>query len=242
MKIKVLIAIQARSTSSRFPGKALERLAGRSVLEHVILSCEASKAHMEDGFSRRAVSSSFLDVAICLVIPTGDEIKNHFDGRVDIVEGSETDVLDRYRIAFEKYKPDFLIRITGDCPLIPPFVISSHLKHAIKREADYVQNVDLRTRTSPDGWDVEVLSGRCFQYLLGRATSAAHREHVTLVLREESKPSWLRVWHSIGFIDESQCKISFDTGADKIEIERQLKIIKQKIDNAQQLGDGVFRL
>ena len=39
-------------------------------------------------------------------------------GKVEVVKGSESDVLSRFMPTILKYKPDHVIRITGDCPMV----------------------------------------------------------------------------------------------------------------------------
>jgi spore coat polysaccharide biosynthesis protein SpsF (cytidylyltransferase family) len=239
--VNVLIAIQARSTSTRFPGKVFEKIGEKSVLDLVLEAADDSRYFLMEMFKRRAANGNFLDVKVCLVIPEGDKIKEVCNGKVDIVEGSEMDVLARYKKAFDLYHPQYLVRITGDCPIIPPYVISTHVKQAVKMQADYVQNVDPLTRTSPDGWDCEVLSARAFSFLCEFARTPNQREHVTLALRE-NPPKWAKIWHCIGYKDDSGHKISFDTEEDRVEIIKQYDAVKRKIKTARDLGHGVFRL
>jgi spore coat polysaccharide biosynthesis protein SpsF (cytidylyltransferase family) len=134
-----------------------------------------------------------------------------------------------------------LCRITGDCPLIPPFIISAIIKSALRTRDDYVQNVDPRTRTSADGWDCEVMSAKAMSYLFTKASTKAHREHVTLLLREV-RPPWLTCTHVIGFKDDSSQKISLDTDKDLEEIRSQYSLVRSKIEQAKQLNDRVLRL
>ncbi len=238
---KVLIAIQARSGSSRYPGKVLEKISDKTVLDLILGAADESRYFLMDMYRRRVYNASCLDVKICLVIPESDPIKEAYNGKVDIVEGSEADVLSRYKKAFDLYNPDYIVRLTGDCPLIPPFVISTHVKQAVRMQADYVQNVDPITRTSPDGWDCEVLSARAFSFLCEFARTKEHKEHVTMYMRQ-NPPKWARIWHCIGYKDDSAHKISFDTAEDKAEILHHYETVKAKIELAKKLGHGVFRL
>ena len=58
--------------------------------------------------------------------------KYNLNGRVEVVRGDENDVLQRFLPSINKYRPDHIIRITGDCPLVSPelgdIIIKSHLE------------------------------------------------------------------------------------------------------------------
>ena len=41
----------------------------------------------------------------------------------EVYRGSETDVLDRYVQAVLLHRPDAVVRITGDCPLVDPVLV-----------------------------------------------------------------------------------------------------------------------
>jgi spore coat polysaccharide biosynthesis protein SpsF len=112
--LSVLIGIQARSTSTRLPRKCFEPLGGKRLLDHVIDSCHRAERYVNKNTYKNNYSAS-----TALLIPEGDPLKKGFGSQVNIVEGPEDDVLTRYAIAVEKYKPDYICRITGDCPLMP---------------------------------------------------------------------------------------------------------------------------
>ena len=56
----------------------------------------------------------------------------NLDNKIEVVRGSEDDVLSRFIPSIKHYQPDHIIRITGDCPLISSelgdILISSHLR------------------------------------------------------------------------------------------------------------------
>jgi spore coat polysaccharide biosynthesis protein SpsF len=217
---RVMIGIQARSTSVRFPGKHFELLAGRMILDHVIDACE----HAAEYVNRLHAG---LKPFVVLLTPDGDPLAERFAGKVDIFTGPEHDVLTRYHRAAEKYKPDYICRITGDCPLIPPFVISKHLIVAWKNAYDYTSNVDELCRTAEDGLDCEVMSRQMLDWLNQHATEDLMREHVTILARSE-KPRWARLAFLLGHFDRSYVKRSVDTPQDLEEVRKELAAITAK--------------
>lgn len=184
---KVLIAIQARSTSQRLPKKCFEPMGNKRVLDHVIEACRRSAT-----YSNRYAYKKKYQITVALLIPEGDIIKRVFD-HVDIIEGPEFDVLTRFGIAQNKYDADYICRITGDCPLIPPYVITKHISLAVMCEYDYVSNVDEACRLSLDGVDCEVMSKRMLNWLVANSTAPSEREHVTLLARQ-NPPRLGKTW------------------------------------------------
>jgi spore coat polysaccharide biosynthesis protein SpsF (cytidylyltransferase family) len=202
----VVIGIQARSGSTRLPRKAFERIGGRPMLDHVI---EASKRaakyinqHGEDSRCR-----------VAIVTPSDDPIVRAFSNTCDVLEGPEFDVLARYNILIQTYKPEFVVRVTGDCPMLPPYVISKLIRLAMVYNYDYVSNVDERFRTAMDGSDCEVLSAKALSWCHEMATRPEDREHVTTFFRR-NQPDWARVGHVGSYFDHSSIKLSVDTPQD----------------------------
>jgi len=219
---KILIAIQARSTSSRLPGKVLKLIDGRTMLDHV---CDAAKRAAD--YLNRFTFKTGIAVHSCLVVPTGDPIAQQFRTKILCIEGSETDVLSRYMAAVEQLKPDFVVRITSDCPLIPSYIISKHIKLAVVNEYDYISNIDPRFRTSLDGADCEVISTKLMKWAHENAKPGREREHVTPVCRERP-PRWARMGAVVGFFDESEVKLSVDTEADLDAVRHNFERVKEK--------------
>lgn len=102
----VVVLIPARFGSSRFPGKPLALIAGRSMIDRVYSNCKAS------GFKTAVVTDN-------------DEIEKHVQGfggtvlRVDddVPSGSE-----RIALAYQRFltdtKADLVINVQGDEPLL----------------------------------------------------------------------------------------------------------------------------
>lgn len=209
---QVLIAIQARSSSSRLPGKCYEIVGQKRMLDRVIDSAN-SAAH----FLNRKVEQTGRFVRTCLVVPEADEIENQFKSKVPIIVGPLNDVLTRYKIAADRFKADYIVRITGDCPLIPDHIISKHITIALSNVYDYVGNSDPDCRTAIDGLDCEVFSSRMLEYLCSNA-EGEDREHVTTLCKRKfadgDLPRTLRMATTIGHLDQSHIKLSVDTAQD----------------------------
>ena len=150
--MKVVAFVQARLGSTRLPGKVLLDLAGEPMLARVMERLGRSKTLDE------------------VVVVTSDLERD--DPLVDLCEdrdwlvgrGSEQDVLQRFHKVAEERKPDVVVRVTSDCPLIDPEVVDLVVNRLLDERADYAANV-VEPRTWPRGLDVEAFT---FQ-ALGRA-------------------------------------------------------------------------
>ncbi len=226
---KFTIAIQARSTSTRLPGKIDRIIGDQSVLRHVLDSCFNSAVYLN-----RLTRQNNSKVNVVIVAPVGDSLVDDYRQDADIIEGPENDVLTRYVMALDKCGADYIVRITSDCPLIPPAVISKHITVALMNHYDYVSNVDAICRTSPDGYDCEVISKALLMECHKMATEKSDREHVTTWIRRE-RPKWAKMALIINELDRSDEKISLDTEEDENRIRNEFEKKKQKLRRAEEI-------
>lgn len=166
---KTVAVIQARTGSTRLPGKVLMELRGKAVLGWCVRACRAAY-----GVDEVRVATSTL---------VGDDAIEEWCIRnfVPCTRGSETDVLSRFMKAAEESSADIILRLTGDCPFLDPAVISSVVRLQQQTGAAYCSNVS--PRTYPDGLDVE-----CFTRA---ALEAAHVE-ATRTIDRDTVTNWIR--------------------------------------------------
>ncbi len=131
MSFKTAIIIPARYGSTRFPGKPLAQLAGRSVLSHV-LDLSRLAAHGTDTSVHVTTDDDRIEAeALRLgasVLRTSADCKTGTD-RV------------RQAAALLDQKPDFVLNMQGDAPLTPPDFLSAIIKAAETTDADIVTPV-----------------------------------------------------------------------------------------------------
>ena len=173
--LHVVAIVQARFDSQRLPGKVLKIIYGKPMLLHTINRLQKSKL-----INQIVVATSEED---------NDQPIRQFcqDNKISCFSGSKEDVLDRYLQAAKEFNADVVVRITGDCPLIDPFitdkVIQTYLDN--EREVDYVSNVN--PPTFPDGLDTEVFSRKCLEKAANESSKLFEREHVTPFIVQENK-------------------------------------------------------
>ena len=209
-------------------------IGGTTMTQHVLDRVRESVSYLERNSKMAA------EVLMALVVPEGDPLAAEYRNKVLVFEGPEKDVLARYAIAVEATKPDFIVRITGDCPKIPGHVITPHVTRSVFGNLDYCSNVDERWRTEPDGWDCEVISARAFRYILENAKEPSDREHVTIYMRK-NPPTWAKIGTFIGTEDRSATKCSVDTQEDLDRVRAAHDGIEEKLLRARRAGYIVFR-
>lgn len=163
--MKTIAVCQARMGSTRLPGKVMMDIAGRPTIEWVV---EAA---------RRAPGVD--EVVIATSTEAGDDIIAHWGAKrgINVVRGSETDVLSRYLAALDATNADVIVRLTGDCPFLDPTVIGEVIKLREMKGAAYATNTD--PPTFPDGLDVEVFTKDALIVANREAVRATDRDTVT---------------------------------------------------------------
>jgi len=169
--MRINAVIQARTGSSRLPGKVLEDLGGHPVLEWVV---------------RAAREASQVDTVIVAtsIAPADDAVADLADSLgVAVVRGSEDDVLSRFVAALDAYPADAVVRLTADCPLLDPTLIDAVAgAWAAAPSHDYVSTV--LVRCLPRGLDVELVTAGALR-AVDRIAVGHDRVHVTSLLYAE---------------------------------------------------------
>ncbi|MCR5574106.1 MAG: glycosyltransferase family protein [Bacteroidaceae bacterium] len=162
--MKVLAITQARYGSTRLPAKILKEVNGTTLLE----------IHLRRILQAKTISQ--------LKIATTDEEGSKFiiavadKVGVGYHKGSVDDVLSRFYDTAAPEKPDYVIRLTSDCPLIDPTVIDAVVKFCIEGDYDYAST---DPETFPDGLDTEVMKFSALEKAYKEANLTSEREHVT---------------------------------------------------------------
>jgi spore coat polysaccharide biosynthesis protein SpsF (cytidylyltransferase family) len=100
-----------------------------------------------------------------------------------VFRGSLDDVLARFCAAADAYRPDVIVRLTGDCPLADPAVIDMVVSARAAGNVDYASNIE--PASYPDGLDVECFTREALDRAKAEATLPSQREHVTPWMRSE---------------------------------------------------------
>lgn len=163
--VGVLCVLQARMSSTRLPGKVLRPILGRPMLE---MQIERIRRAKKIGRLVVATSMESSDQPIAGLCKSLD---------VDCYQGSLGDVLDRYYQAARAYRPQHVMRLTGDCPLTDPALLDALVDLHLEGAYDYSANV--HERTYPDGLDAEIFRFQLLEEAWTLAKTSFEREHVT---------------------------------------------------------------
>jgi spore coat polysaccharide biosynthesis protein SpsF (cytidylyltransferase family) len=158
--------IQARTGSSRLPGKAMKLLDGKyPILYYVVSQLQHSKL--------------LDDIVIATTDLKEDDVIVKFaqENGFKYFRGSEKDVLDRHYQCAKKFAFSTIVRIPSDKPLIDPQILDKVVEVFTTSEYDYVSN--FLHYTFPYGTEVEVFSFEALEKAWKLANLPSEREHVT---------------------------------------------------------------
>lgn len=186
--MKVAAIVQARMGSTRFPNKVMQTIGDVPMLEVLLSRLERSK-HLD-----QIILATSVD-------PRNQPMANHVKRLgLDVYQGSENDVLDRYYKTAVLYQPDIIVRITSDCPLIDSEVVDLVISAFKENDVDYVSNTN--PPSYPDGLDTEVFSYAALETAWQQAKRPNEREHVTPFIRESGNFHTLNITNSKDYSSE----------------------------------------
>jgi spore coat polysaccharide biosynthesis protein SpsF (cytidylyltransferase family) len=169
---KTILVTQARIGSSRFPEKVIQKL-GNSTLLGVHLE-RLKKSKMASQIIVATTNEPKSDQIIGIAENAG----------VTVFQGATDDVLDRFYKAVALHNPDYVVRVTSDCPLIDASLIDEVITMVHEHQLDYGSNTLIENY--PDGQDVEVFTFKALQKAWETATLLSDREHVTPYIRKNT--------------------------------------------------------
>lgn len=214
--MKVAAFITARMTSTRLPGKSLLPLNGTPALLHLVRR------------ARRVM------LAAQVIVLTGHSLENDpiralctHEG-VACFTGHDDDVLTRFCEAVNTLpsgaRPDYILRLTADCPLQDPALLDLLVAQTLLHHADYAAIVTgdsaVPGNRYPNGFDGEMISRSALAYADAN-THGPQREHVTRALWRDGAcdavPSHA-VWHPTE--DLGAYSVTLDTAEDYARLQR----------------------
>ena len=171
--MKTLAIVQARMGSTRFPNKVMLPINGVPLIELLLHRLSLAK-HIDH-------------ILVATSTATGDkQLAAHVRSLgYEVFEGSENNVLDRFYKAAQSHRPNTVVRITGDCPLVDPELVDAIIASFAPRNVDYLCNVN--PPTFPDGLDTEMFTYSALEQAARDAKTSDELEHVTPYIRESGR-------------------------------------------------------
>lgn len=165
---KIGAIIQARVSSTRFPGKIMKELPYRSGITAI------------QQVTRRLKRSKKLNDIIIATTneENDDEIVNLAKKEsIKYFRGHKEDVLSRYFRSAKENNIDIIVRITSDCPCIDADIVDFVIEEHIKIKADYSSNC--LKRSYPHGLDTELVNFNVLEEAYKNSKDKHEKEHVT---------------------------------------------------------------
>ncbi len=165
MELKTLLITQARTGSTRLPGKVLKEVNDKSLLQ----------IHLD----RLKKCSKVTEIIVATTVNDEDEVifNKAIEWGFKASRGSELNVLDRFYEAAKDKNADWIVRVTSDCPLLDAQLVDDVITYAQNHDYDYVSNG--LVEHFPDGQDIEVFKFTALKIAWENAKLVSELEHVT---------------------------------------------------------------
>jgi spore coat polysaccharide biosynthesis protein SpsF len=194
---QILAIVQARMSSSRLPGKVLERIGNQTVLEILLKRLQKSKY-----IDKIIVATTALhqDDIIIRALEKHD---------IEYFRGSENNVLERYYQAAIQYQGSIVIRITADNPLTDVQLMDQQIKILRDQHYDYVttKNVIL-------GLGSEVFNKETLIRVYYEVSDSYNQEHVTTYIRENDEKFNIKYLDPPALFNNDNIRLTIDEPAD----------------------------
>ncbi|HUU29315.1 MAG TPA: NTP transferase domain-containing protein [archaeon] len=193
---QVIAILQARMQSKRLPGKILADLHGRPLLARVIERLKATK-----GIDRIVLAVPQQEAPY--LAPLAGEAE------VEIHPGSYSNVLYRFYSAAQRFPSAYVVRATGDNPLIDTFMLARCIEECKSGQWDIVG-----CRNMPLGTSAEVFPASLLDILALFGRQEHHREHVTSYIYENENDFRIKRLEPPARLQAPKLRLTVDTQED----------------------------
>lgn len=198
--MKILAVTQARIGSTRLSNKILLKVNNKSLLE----------IHLERILKSKNITKLLVATTNELHVEKITKICEKLD--VTYYKGSTNNVLDRFYNASKTENPDWVVRLTSDCPLIDPELIDKVIDYVVNQDVDYGSNILIEK--FPDGQDIEVFKFSALEKAWNEAKLMSDKEHVTTFIRNNSDFNNKKMFKAVNYFakkfDYSKIRMTVD--------------------------------
>ena len=219
MESKTILITQARTGSSRLPGKILKKVNDQELL----------KIHLE----RLSRCKNVDQIVVATTVEQKDQKVADLleEWGIKYFRGSEDDVLDRFYQTLQSFKtrPEWVVRVTSDCPLLDPILVDDVIQFAREATADYIYN----GLFYPDGQDIEVIKFSALEEAWKKSKKKFEREHVTPYIRNNSDLFGKKLFKSKSFpykVNYSEVRMTVDDSEDFDLVSKLIKDLGTETD------------
>ena len=223
--MKIYLVLQCRMDSTRLPGKLLKIIEDKSVLQHVIDRCSKSKY----------INNNI--IIATTTKPSDDKLEAYCKKKnYSYYRGSEENVLKRFYKSIQNLKPDIIIRVTSDCPLIDSNIIDDMIYFFIENNLTFLQpkyaygDNQKKMGGFPDGCNPQIFTYKALEYAYNNAVTNFDKEHVCPYMIRNLSSLEYRIQNIDCYknIDFSKLHLSLDTQEDYEFISKIYKYLYKK--------------
>jgi spore coat polysaccharide biosynthesis protein SpsF (cytidylyltransferase family) len=168
-KKKVVLIIQARMNSSRFPHKSMSDLCGAPLIERIIQRVKRAK---KIGKIILATTKRKDDDVL---------VKIGKSNKIDVFRGSENDLVDRYYQSIRRRNFNHVLRLPADNPIPDPIEYDRLIEYHLKTDNDFSSNIcNFMDNGYPDGIGVEIFTVNSLKKIWREEKRKKYREHIHL--------------------------------------------------------------
>lgn len=197
---RIVAIIEARMTSSRLPGKVLLPVCGKPMLE--LLIERVRRIQQIDEIVIATTWNDSDDPVQALASSIG----------VSCYRGSENDVLGRVLGAAKTFSADYIVEITGDCPLLDPELAEQCIDAFFRLKMDYgvVPAANFPSGTAVQIFPTSILAEVDREF----SDNPAAREHVSLPIYSQPERYKIYRMEAIKELNRPDLRLDLDTPED----------------------------
>ena len=168
-KKQLVLIIQARMNSSRFPNKVISDLGGSPLIERILQRVKKVKKIGKIIIATTKKREDDILVGIAK------------SNRVEIFRGSENDLVDRYYQAVKGKNVGHILRLPADNPIPDPTEYNRLINYHLKTNNDFSSNIcNFMKNGYPNGFGVEIFTTNSLKRIWRNEKRKKFREHITL--------------------------------------------------------------
>jgi len=168
-KKQLVLIIQARIKSIRFPNKVISDLSGAPLIERILQRVKMVKKIGEIiiATTKRREDDILVEIAK--------------SNKVEVFRGSENDLVDRYYQAVKGKNITHILRLPADNPIPDPSEYNRLINYHLKTDNDFSSNIcNFMGNGYPDGFGVEIFTLNSLEKIWRNEKRKKFREHITL--------------------------------------------------------------
>ena len=169
LKNQLVLIIQARMHSTRFPNKVISDLGGSPLIERIL--------------QRVKKIGKIGKIIIATTKRRDDDILVEIAklNKVEVYRGSENDLVDRYYQAVKGKKVSHILRLPADNPIPDPTEYNRLINYHLNTDNDFSSNIcNFMMNGYPDGFGVEIFTVESLKRIWKKEKRKRFREHIAL--------------------------------------------------------------